>query len=340
MLDPEVDQALMYAGWARAEPKSGRTGVLKRFVSFAPPGVEPEPVRLPTPDDADRRLLDALAAFDVRLLSALTDPLDLVEPLERAVSSAMYWEPPDDEDRALRERALLPALQRIGAALQASRAAEWWGTGIDLTAQRSSDQWSEGHRAGAPELAGTASALERWLAVEREGEASAAIRSGHWWSAPTSAVPITTRALIGGGCTELVLKEDSFGPDQAELHPVAPIRPVRVLEIDGPQGWVDLVAAHPLDVTRSRLHVWNATTGLTGPWSIPDWAAVAAQWDAVHLTVFGYLTTATRALRVGDAFTVLAGWSPDETLWLGDVLQATGEVERWTRPDERWERIA
>jgi hypothetical protein len=61
---------------------------------------------------------------------------------------------------------------------------------------------------------------------------------------------------------------------------------------------------------------------------------VAAHYDAVHLTVGGYLTTAGRALSVsGSAATMLAGWDPDETYWLADVLEPAGAPARWVESD-------
>ncbi|WP_336026588.1 hypothetical protein [Geodermatophilus sp. FMUSA9-8] len=54
-------------------------------------------------------------------------------------------------------------------------------------------------------------------------------------------------------------------------------------------------------------------------------AAVAADFDGVHPSVDGYLSTAGRALPVrapslgGQVATVLSGWTPDATRWLTDV---------------------
>ena len=67
-----------------------------------------------------------------------------------------------------------------------------------------------------------------------------------------------------------------------------------------------------------------------GAWLIPDWVAVASDYDAVHLAVIGYLTTAGRALPVLDACTVLAGWDPDQTFWLTDILKESGEPTEWS----------
>lgn len=119
------------------------------------------------------------------------------------------------------------------------------------------------------------------------------------------------------------------------VRAVTPAVGARVLELDGPDDWVGLVREHPLDVTASTRHDWWRVTGLDVAWAIPDWAAVAEEWDAVHLTVTGYLTTATRAHHVGDeVHTVLGGWGPDETCWLADVLQADGPVSVWVCGDD------
>ncbi len=79
-------------------------------------------------------------------------------------------------------------------------------------------------------------------------------------------------------------------------------------------------------------------TGRAGTWLIPDWSAVAADWDAVHVSVAGYLTTATRALPVADgtAATMLAGWNPDQTWWLTDILATTTPhpAESWHNPED------
>jgi hypothetical protein len=52
----------------------------------------------------------------------------------------------------------------------------------------------------------------------------------------------------------------------------------------------------------------------------------------VHLSVAGYLTTAPRALPLAadGAATVLAGWNPDQTWWLTDIVTTTtSNPERW-----------
>ena len=73
---------------------------------------------------------------------------------------------------------------------------------------------------------------------------------------------------------------------------------------------------------------------------VPDWPEVAQEYDAVHLTVSGYLTTAGRAVPVSDGVaSVLAGWGPDETWWLTDVRGDGGGEARaqgWVRRETGW----
>ena len=71
-----------------------------------------------------------------------------------------------------------------------------------------------------------------------------------------------------------------------------------------------LAGRYPVEVSKSRRHDWWRATGWAGRWFIPGFAAAAADYDAVHLSIAGYLTTAGRALSVNDGRTVRAGWDP------------------------------
>jgi hypothetical protein len=37
-------------------------------------------------------------------------------------------------------------------------------------------------------------------------------------------------------------------------------------------------------------------------------------------------------LAAGSARTLLAGWNPDETYWLADVITSLGEAQAWHNP--------
>ncbi len=293
-------------------------------------------------------LAAAVARTDLESIAAATAEVALLVPLAESVDAAMYWQPPDAEDVALTAPEVADALMPVARAVSAAPAARWWSGEMAPGRQRSVQYLASDHDDDPPQLSGTAARLARWRSDTVEDERNARERpsnpaanwSGHWWSAPVvSSLVSTTRSLPGLGAAGLALVEDSFGWTDARCWPLA-VRPgSRVCEISGPGDWAELVARYPLDVSRSRRHDWWRVTGWSGRWLIPDFTAAAADYDAVHLTVFGYLTTAGRAVPVGDARTMLAGWDPDETWWLADVLSGSGPAERWeAQQDEllRW----
>jgi len=85
-------------------------------------------------------------------------------------------------------------------------------------------------------------------------------------------------------------------------------------------------------------------TGLDRRWLLPDWSAVGEDYDAVHLTVNGYLGISGRALPVDeDSATFLAGWDPDVSFWLTDLLEAADSAQLWSAerssPARRWRPV-
>ncbi|GAB3107739.1 hypothetical protein GCM10027160_04770 [Streptomyces calidiresistens] len=78
---------------------------------------------------------------------------------------------------------------------------------------------------------------------------------------------------------------------------------VRVAEIHSPDTWGALCEKYPHDATPGVLE--------------PDWEAVSADWDAVHLSLRGLLTAQQVAVDCGSARTTqLLGWDAESTLWL------------------------
>lgn len=300
-----------------------------------------------------QNLHDALADTDAAALASWHAPLAFAEPMDYTVSSARYWQEPDDEDVALADTELGEALRPIAGAIASAPAATWWSTPVDLTALRYTCRHDPDASPHAPNLAGTAEQLGHW----REGTSRDVQRadtepppadpargvSGTWWSTPSypSSLPSTTRSLPGAGSVELLWQEDSFGQCNAAVWPLTATLPPRVWEVHRPSDWLALVTRYPLDVSAARRYDWYRVSGRLGHWLIPDWPAVAADWDAVHVSVAGYLTTATRALALPDddsAATMLAGWNPDQTWWLTDVLQQAGPFEHWACVDDEWRR--
>lgn len=295
--------------------------------------------------EVQHALAAAVAAVDPAPLAREVDELRMLEPLAVAVDMARYWQSPDEEDAMIATAELREALLPIGAALLSARGAAWWSSG--LASDQRYVEWGEKPEARL-DLDPAPLKLARWRAATLAEEVEARSRpsdpaapwSGSWWSSPANAgLPRTRRALPGLGSVGLPLEEDGFGEKDARVVPVSVRDGIRVYEILTPDDWVDLVAKYPLEVSLSRRHDWWRITGFAGRWLIPDWEAVASDFDVVHLSVIGYLTTAGRALSVGssvipDAHTVLAGWNPDESFWLGDVLRPGGEPVTWRRPEE------
>jgi hypothetical protein len=148
--------------------------------------------------------------------------------------------------------------------------------------------------------------------------------------------PLVKARLPALGAVGLALVEDGPGRKSARCWPVVPADGARVYEVGSPGQWAGLVSRYPLEVTCSRRHVWRRVTGQAGRWLIPDYAAVAADWDAIHVSVAGYLTTAGIAIPAGSrACTMLAGWNPDATWWLSDVLSlSASSPEAWRANDQ------
>jgi hypothetical protein len=271
--------------------------------------------------------------------ASMTD-VALVALLAESVSWAMYWQPPDLVDQALAHPEVAQALRPAAHAVTRAPGMRWWSSGVDLGTQQHVQP--VGSTSERPALSGTAGRLAAWRAAVIEDEHAAAERpadpaanySGHWWSTPKWPTSVsTTRALPGLGPLQLTVIEDWPGWAEVRCWPLTPRRAARIYEITGPGDWAALVARYPLEVTKSRRHDWWRVTGRDGTWLMPDYATAASDYDAIHLSVGGYLTTAGRAMPVAGAQCLLAGWDPDETYWLADVLTTAGPPIHWIRDD-------
>lgn len=263
---------------------------------------------------------------------------DVWSALTDVVSTANYWQNPVSRPWMT---AAEPTVVATATDLAACEELAWWWAGPDLD-----DQWSlvwpeagerpsSGRRGSDEELAGWREhtvTLEERYATERE-EPGGSDLSGEWWSAPPRAY--TTRTSRRGGpapSVAAVLVEDEQGWVELDASRQAVREAARVFTIEGPSDWTDLVRRYALDVTHTRRADWNRLAGGESGWVIPDWLAVSKDYDGVHLSVGGYLSTAGNVLAVTDSHrTVLAGWNPDETIWLADVLTQVGAPEAYRR---------
>lgn len=299
------------------------------------------PIRLAK--DAQAELIARIAEVDVRPLAAERDVLRLLVGLGDAVDDAVPWQPPYLRDALIALPAVRAALRDAAEAIAHSPAAAWWGDPIDLGGQfemRAPDDREAATALPARDALAELSEGQRlWEGLPRQRPADPAQESSdEWWSFPWAwlppkiavRMPSSSRRLPEIGAVELAAQEDSHGQERVRLwqiHPAA--ADVRVFEIHGPGDWARLVSTHPFDVTRSRRGVWWQSTGIDEPWFVADWQGVAREWDAVHVSVRGYLTTAGEPVPVPGGHTVLAGWNPDCTYWLCDVTKT--RAEEWIR---------
>jgi hypothetical protein len=286
-------------------------------------GAEP-----PSRDDQERPALTFDSDGQMAAIAALAE----------VAEETNYWggftaDPLDDP-------AVIAGLCTMAACVAESAGCQWWWSRLDRSAQQYV-QWTA--RDGpAPRFGDAAGMLrraafdagdsERRMGRDRHLAAGSGM-AGPWWSHPLSAGAISTTRRLGSlGAVLLAGQEDGFGDTEAVVWPLAVAGTARVFEVDRPDAWQRLVAMYPRTATATYRHTW-AWTGWDGEWLMPDWPAVATDWDGVHLSVAGYLATAGRALPVGTARTLLGGWNPDETYWLADVLAHRGGARAWHNDD-------
>ncbi|MFC4604509.1 hypothetical protein [Rhodococcus kronopolitis] len=294
-------------------------------------------------------VLDVLSGVDVDAIARLSE-IELLDALSLAVDLARYWQPPDEEDLMFARPDVVAALRPIARAALAAPQARWWAEPVDLDNQCVVAKFDR--RPSGTQLPRVPHDVDlgRWredsLSNERrfrEYLAADPTRdiSGEWWSTPVfSGAVDTSRPRQRLGALELILEEDDSGAEYARVWPVRVHGAPRIYEITGPADWAHLVETYPLPLPASRRSVWFATTGEHHDWLIPDWAAVAADYDAVHLTIHGYLATAGIAIPIAAhaGATVLAGWNPDATCWLrGEFFTVDDDPTDWQwTADGKW----
>ena len=93
----------------------------------------------------------------------------------------------------------------------------------------------------------------------------------------------------------------------------------RIYEVHGPRAWQALCLSYPAP---SRLAYPIETPAALIE---PNWQAVAQDWDGIHLSTGGLLTTERVRWGRPDAQTHLYGWAVESTVWLHWVF---GRIER------------
>ncbi|MFJ3957747.1 hypothetical protein [Arthrobacter sp. NPDC090010] len=344
---------------------------------FGPGYREPAEPQMPGPLP-----YEALAGSLGRYQPAAPSGPELLDALITTVFEASYWgEVHGEEVLASREpirQALFPfacvaaqAILHFGLDSLPDPDEQWF---VDF------DNSALGVEHGLPPTPAKASALlEQWWdrTTARESRAildvpadPAARYSGEWWSTPPNSLMITSPAWPAsmtepgqgphpGEPTGLRIVEDPHGWERATVYRLASpraLREPRLFIIDGPRDWAWLCGRFPFEVSASRRHDWHRITGGVEPWFIPDFDAIAAEFDAVHLSLRGYLSSAGIAIpvpfptepdegaqllgpglptRTPRGHAVLAGWAPLTTYWLVDAEVDPDSGSEWEGDGQR-----
>lgn len=255
--------------------------------------------------------------------------------LVASARSARYWEPDDLTESSPTELSLSD-MSVAAAQIAQDPLASWWDDEIDLKQQtiiyfehaqspglkhmsRNRGYYMAEARRPAPETDRAGQAID-WTVV-----------TGAWWSVPKGSMSLITTLSGGAPAVPAGLAFEDWS--LATSWPVQVLERARIFEIKEPADWVYLVGRYPVDVsaTTKRSDWWRATNR-DGKWLMPDWERIALEWDAVHLTVLGYLTTASRVLYLDDDYaTILAGAQPGFAYWLSNVFHEFNIRQDWRR---------
>lgn len=109
------------------------------------------------------------------------------------------------------------------------------------------------------------------------------------------------------------VERQSRGPALAWNLVVA--QSARVFEIHSPAAWSALARTYP---RKEPGFTFSPTSPRpqTSARLDPDWSAVAKDWDAVHLSVGGWLTAEDVTYEAAGLTTELRGWDLESTVWL------------------------
>jgi hypothetical protein len=120
---------------------------------------------------------------------------------------------------------------------------------------------------------------------------------------PRAALWTTTSvgSMPGGWSFYLRIGEDGRAPPY-RLWRLEALPSARVYEVHGPEHWRALCIRYPGEVREGRL--------------MPDWPAVARDWNGVHLSIGGLLTAERVVVDAGGSRAQLTGWDTESTVWL------------------------
>lgn len=237
----------------------------------------------------------------------LSDPLTAFHVATDAMNLISRWDPTSP---ARLERLAIdtPARRPIAEWIMGAAELAWWWAPLD----RGSQLWSS--HAGSD-------SLEPGLDRAGAGPMSHFERYAH---KPHPAILTSTAKATG--ISSLIIAS-AFGDNDLQSHPHDAIRrghyrvrpSARVYEITGPAAWAALARRYPA-IDPGGHHRPVAPDGSLGPGEppeiVPNWPAVARDWDGVHVSVGGMLLATDVWVAEAAGSSRFWGWDCEGTYWL------------------------
>lgn len=263
---------------------------------------------------ADDRSADALINAPAgQALLALADgldlsPGDLADPLTafRIATYAMDMINPWNAMTAARLERLAgetPARRPLAERLMRAEELVWWWAPLE----RSNQLWSSYSGSDHP-----ATGFDRATGIPATGWEGYAHKPH-----PT----ILTSTATSAGISSLViattlgssdLMPQTRDPIRRRRYTVRP--DARVYEVTGPTAWAALARRYPSHFPAGRPHVDTQEE------IVPDWPAVAHDWDAVHVSLGGLILATDVWVTAHAPGSRLWGWECEGTYWLRDAF--------------------
>jgi hypothetical protein len=254
-------------------------------------------------------------AFLLAIEESAITPREAAEPVTAAYLAALAveevnpWFPAHDRVVAMALEHGPRLLDLAREILRQPAAGAWFGS-IDRQAQ----QWvaAPDKADSVPEPRRPDRPLTNWERYAQKPE------WGLWTSTELDDPDNTTSLLVAAGFGTGDLGGHFHPPCARYRFAIAPT--ARVFEIDGPDAWHRLCTHFPAAGEDGRL--------------VPDWPAVAEEWDGVHLTLGGLLTAEQVRVAGPEGWTAYWAWDAEQTVWLGDAFVGAARLPELTELPE------
>jgi hypothetical protein len=276
-------------------------------------------------DLASARLRDLIGspggcALLLKMAAAGIAPADAVEPetalhlISNAIGDLNPWDGAHD---GIVERLLQEGPQHIDLAreLLVTPGIERWWAPLDRERQVWMQPWKDAtfpDSSTFPEPSGPPTRFEHYT-QRPENHVSTSTLLGDWTS---------QLATCTSGSTDWILDY----PARRKLVRVSPH--ARVYEVVNAEHWHALVAAHGVRSTPDMTFhpgthdaPWGANDGL-----VPDWQAIAREWDGVHITLWAFLTATQVRVTSEAGWTEMWSREGEETTWLRWVFDTVADL--------------